>query len=172
MPRSSLKAPVQVALLVETSNAYARGLLRGIVSYLREHRLWSLYLSEHNRGDKPPRWLAHWKGHGIIARIENVAIAEALRQVSVPVVDVSAARLLPSLPWFETDDGAIAHLAAEHLLERGFTHFGYAGDRRFNWSKWREEHFENSIRAAGHTLHRYKTRRVFAPDDDEQVNDL
>src|SRR6185436_17926768 len=82
-PRRSLKAPVKVALLVETSNAYARGLLRGIVSYIREHRLWSLYLSEHNRGDKPPRWLAHWKGHGIIARIENIAIAEALRQVSV-----------------------------------------------------------------------------------------
>src|SRR5205814_7588687 len=45
MAHRSLKAPVKVALLVETSNAYARGLLRGIVSYIREHRLWSLYLS-------------------------------------------------------------------------------------------------------------------------------
>src|SRR6267154_5761831 len=101
-----LKAPVKVALLVETSNAYARGLLRGIVSYIREHRAWSLYLSEHNRGDRPPGWLARWNGHGIIARIENSSIADALRPVRLPVVDVSAARLLPSLPWFETDDGA------------------------------------------------------------------
>src|SRR5438445_8411848 len=113
----------KVALLIETSNAYARGLLRGIVSYTREHPRWSLYLSEHTRGDRAPSWLRRWEGHGIIARIENPAIAEALRPLAVPIVDVSAARLVPSLPWFETDDGAIAHLAAEHLLERGFTNF-------------------------------------------------
>src|SRR5438094_10643097 len=101
-----VKRPPKVALLVETSNAYARGLLRGVVSYIREHRSWSLYLSEHNRGDRPPRWLARWKGHGIIARIENASIAQALRRVRLPIVDVSAARLIPSLPWFETDDGA------------------------------------------------------------------
>ena len=167
-----MKAPLKVALLVETSNSYARGLLRGIVSYIREHRPWSLYLSEHNRGDKPPRWLAHWNGHGIIARIENSTIAEALRQVSVPIVDVSAARLIPSLPWFETDDGAIAHLAADHLLERGFKYFGYAGDARFNWSNWRSEHFQNCIRAAKRESFVYRPTRGFSPDDEEQVDDL
>ena len=57
-PHSVVKTPLKVALLVETSNTYARGLLRGIVSYIREHRPWSLYLSEHNRGDRPPGWLA------------------------------------------------------------------------------------------------------------------
>jgi len=31
-----VKAPPKVALLIETSNAYARGLLRGIVSYIHE----------------------------------------------------------------------------------------------------------------------------------------
>lgn len=167
-----MKAPVKVALLVETSNAYARGLLRGIVSYIREHRLWSLYLSEHNRGDKPPRWLARWKGHGVIARIENAAIADALRNIAIPIVDVSAARLLPSLPWFETDDGAIAHLAADHLLERGFKYFAYAGDARFNWSNWRCEHFQNCIRAAGRDSFVYQPTRGFALDDEDQVDDL
>jgi len=167
-----VKPPVKVALLIETSNAYARGLLRGIVSYIREHRPWSLYLSEHTRGDRPPPWLAHWKGSGIIARIENSAIAAALRQVSVPVVDVSAARLIPSLPWFETDDGAIAHLAADHLLERGFKYFAYAGDDRFNWSNWRCEHFQNSIRAAGHECFIYHPTQGLALDDQEQVDDL
>ena len=164
--------PLKVALLIETSNAYARGLLRGIVSFVREHRPWSLYLSEHTRGDRAPSWLPDWKGHGIIARIENRQMAEALRGMNVPVVDVSAARLIPALPWFETDDGAIAHLAAEHLLERGFTHFGYAGDQRFNWSNWRGEHFQNCIRAMGRECQVYQATREFAPDEDEQVDDL
>ena len=167
-----MKPPVKVALLIETSNAYARGLLRGIVSYIREHRPWSLYLSEHTRGDRPPPWLARWRGSGIIARIENAAIAAALRQVSVPVVDVSAARLIPSLPWFETDDGAIAHLAADHLLERGFKYFAYAGDGRFNWSNWRCEHFQNSIRAAGRQCFIYHPAKGLALDDQKQVDDL
>jgi LacI family transcriptional regulator len=165
-----VKPPVKIALLIETSNAYARGLARGVVAYIREHRPWSLYLSEHNRGDKPPTWLNHWDGHGIIARIENQAIANVLRHVPVPIVDVSAARLIPSLPWFETDDGAIAHLAADHLLERGFKHFGYAGDTRFNWSKWRCEHFQNSIRAANRECSVFNT----GPEVDEEqfVQDL
>jgi LacI family transcriptional regulator len=162
----------KIALLIETSNAYARGLLRGIVAYIRQHQPWSLYLSEHNRGDKAPAWLSSWKGDGIIARIENASMAEALRKVSVPVVDVSAARLLPGLPWFETDDGAIALLAAEHLLERGFTNFAYAGDDRFNWSKWRGEHFVNCVRAAGHSCSIYKSQHHFAADDDRLIDDL
>src|SRR6266567_1896178 len=51
-----------VALLVETSNEYARGLLHGVVSYVREHRPWSTYLAEHGRGDAPPTWLSNWSG--------------------------------------------------------------------------------------------------------------
>ena len=171
-PHSVVKTPLKVALLVETSNTYARGLLRGIVSYIREHRPWSLYLSEHNRGDRPPGWLARWNGHGIIARVENLSIAEALRQLSVPIVDVSAARLIPSLPWFETDDGAIAHLAADHLLERGFRYLAYAGDGRFNWSNWRCEHFQNCARAAGRQCFIYRPTKGFALDDEELVDDL
>lgn len=167
-----MKPPLNVALLIETSNAYGRGLLRGIVSYVREHRSWSLYLSEHNRGDRPPTWLERWAGHGIVARIENNAIASALRNVSVPIVDVSAARLIPSLPWFETDDGAIAHLAAEHLLERGFKHFGYAGDSRFKWSNWRCEHFEYSVRAAGYKCAIYQAVARADSSDQDDVDDL
>lgn len=142
------------------------------MSYIREHRPWSLYLSEHNRGDRPPGWLARWNGNGIIARIENASIAEALRQVGAPIVDVSAARLIPSLPWFETDDGAIAHLAADHLLERGFKYFAYAGDARFNWSKWRCEHFQNCIRAAGRECFAYHPTKGFSLNDEGQVDDL
>lgn len=166
----SVKAAPKVALLVETSNSYARGLLRGIVSYIREHRSWSLFLSEHNRGDKPPGWLARWDGNGIIARIENHAIAEALRRLRLPIVDVSAARLIPSLPWFETDDGAIATLAAEHLLERGFKHFAFCGDARFNWSNWRCEHFQNCIRTAGKECFAHQSK--YPPDDEKQVSEL
>ncbi len=151
--------PRHVALLIETSNDYARGLLYGIRAYIREHGSWSLYLGEHGRGDRPPTWLAKWKGDGIIARIENRAIAKAVVASGLPVVDVSAARIVPEIPFIETYDTAIAKLAAEHLFERGFRHFAYCGDPRFNWSKWRGEEFTKIVRAAGHICHVYQTAR-------------
>jgi len=149
----------QVALLIETSNAYARGLVQGVVHYIREHRPWSFHLMEQGRGDDPPAWLKGWKGDGIIARIETPRIAAAVVKTGLPAVDLSAARLVPALPWVETDDAQIAKLAAEHLLERGFRHFAFCGVARFNWSVWREEHFAARVRAAGHDCHVYQPKR-------------
>ena len=146
-----------VALLIETSNEYARGLLRGIMAYLREHDPWSIHLPEQGRGDAPPPWLARWRGDGIIARIETPEIASAVQGVGVPLVDVSAARHVPGIPWVETDDRVFAQMAAEHLVERGFRHFGFCGDPRFNWSQWRREHFEQLVLEAGGTCHVYQS---------------
>jgi LacI family transcriptional regulator len=123
-----------VALLIETSNSYARELLRGVHAYLREHRPWSIYLPEAGRGDMPPTWLTSWDGDGIIARIENKRIARIVRGCREPVVDLSAGRFVPELPCVETDNQEIARLAFEHLYERGFRSFAYCGDDRFAWS--------------------------------------
>jgi len=139
-----------VALLIETSNAYGRGLLQGIVHYARENHPWSFHVMEQGRAQDPPAWLAGWDGDGIIARIETARIAQAVRRTKLPVVDLSAARLVPALPWVETDDIAIARLGFAHLRERGFKHFAYCGDARFNWSRWREVEFGRLARAAGH----------------------
>jgi len=141
-----MKSRPVVALLIETSNAYARGLLEGIVSYVRRHDPWSLYLPEMRRGEVPKDWPARWKGDGIIARIENVETARAVRRAKLPTVDLSAGRHLPQVPWVETDDAAIARLAVEHLAERGFRNFAFCGDRQFAWSRGREDVFAAAVR--------------------------
>jgi LacI family transcriptional regulator len=140
----------RVALVIETSNDYARGLLHGVRTYIRQYGRWTITLDEHSRGEANPTWLARWRGDGVIARIENSRIARAVMSSGLPAVDVSAARLVPSLPWVETDDRAIARMAADHLAERGLRHFGYVGDERFNWSRWRREHFVEAVRNAGY----------------------
>jgi LacI family transcriptional regulator len=147
-----------VALLIETSNAYARGLLSGIMAYVRQHKPWSIHLPELGRGDTPPEWLGRWRGDGIIARIETRPIARAVAGTRRPVVDVSAARHMPTVPWVETDDAAIARLAAQHLLERGFRTLGFCGEPRFNWSRGRQEHFARAAREAGAELHVYEAQ--------------
>ena len=146
-----------VALLIETSNAYSRGVLAGIIEYIRQNGRWSIFLPEQERGGKPPNWLPHWDGNGIIARIENGEIANAVRKTGLPVVDVSAARHNPNIPWVETDDEAIVDLAVEHFIERGFRHFAFCGDPGFNWSNWRQQHFERKVAQAKLPCHIHKS---------------
>jgi len=147
------EARPQVALLIETSNAYARGLLEGVAAYLREHRPWSIYLSEHGRGESIPAWLHRWKGDGIIARVENASIAKAVMGRALPTVDLSAGRLLKNAPCVETDNAAIARLAARHLLDRGFRRLGFCGITDYAWARLRMEHFQHAAREAGLDCH-------------------
>ena len=144
-----------MALLIETSNSYARGILRGIHRYLREHRAWTIEMPEQGRGAPPPLHLGRWRGDGIIARIENPRIAEAVREAAVPTIDVSAARLLPELPVVETDNEAIVRLALGHLLAAGFQQFAFCGDDRFAWSRHRRDLFARLVGEAGFAASSY-----------------
>lgn len=150
---SRRRGPHHVALIVETSNAYARNLLHGVVRYVREHTPWSLFLVEQSRGQTAPEWVANWRGDGIIARIENPQVADAVLASGLPAVDLSAGRFAPSLPWVETDDVQIARMAFNHLADRGFKAFAYGGDERFMWSRSRGVEFARLVQARGCRLH-------------------
>lgn len=164
----------RVALLIETSNAYARGLLSGIYSFIREQGNWSTYFPELSRGDLPPDSLQRFQGDGIIARIENVQIAEAVARLNLPVIDVSASRALPNVPWVETHDESIAELAVQHLQDRGFRHFAFCGDDRFAWSRYRCEGMKRILSRQGYPCHTYgeagqNLKDMIRPLDEEQL---
>jgi LacI family transcriptional regulator len=138
-----------VALLVETSNAYARGLLAGVHRYVSANPGWSLYLAEHSRHETDFSWLEGWQGDGVLARIENQATADFILRLGLPIVDLSAARLIPDLPGVETDDNRIAAWAVDHFAQRGLRHFAFCGDERFGWSVERGLRFAEHVRERG-----------------------
>ncbi|QDT05428.1 Xylose operon regulatory protein [Rubripirellula lacrimiformis] len=148
-----------VALLIETSNAYARGLLKGIASYMHENELWSIYLPELGRDSGPPEWLKRWKGDGIIARIENDAVAAAIQRLDLPVVDVSAARHIPEIPYFEINEVGVGRLAFYHLQERGLRNFAYCDEPRFRWSQLRRDGFAKYVAAGGFECNVFQPKR-------------
>lgn len=133
-----------VAVIVETSNSYARGILRGIHDYAKSRR-WTLYLTEHGRHEIDESFAGDWKFDGIIARIETDSMARIVTAMGVPTVDVSAARLVQGIPWVETDDEAITQLALEHLRDCGLQNFAFFGDPFYNWSIWRQQAFERIL---------------------------
>jgi LacI family transcriptional regulator len=101
--------------------------------------------------------LRKWNGDGIIAALDDPQIREIVSTFSGPVVgfgDGKGSRGLP-IPYFATDDVAIAQLGAEHLLERGFSNYAYCGGHiaaEFYqpWSENRAAAFVHRIRQAGY----------------------
>lgn len=165
--------PPRVAVLIEASNAYARGLLKGIHRYVQEDGNWTIFLPEHGRGDPPLDALARWQGDGAIVRIETPAIARAVESLlatqQIPVIDVSAAGLVAGLPCVETDDEAIGRAAARHFLDRDFQHYAYLGDPRFRWSENRRHSFLEAIASAGHHVDVFAPSGGGAEREDDQI---
>lgn len=116
-----------VALLIETSGSYGRGLLRGVAKYNRMHGGWSTYFHPHGLGDPPPAWLTNWKGDGILARVDTPEIADVLLQSGVPVLNLRGTVDDLPFPYVGPDHARIGELAAEHLLEHGLRNFAFCG---------------------------------------------
>jgi LacI family transcriptional regulator len=117
-----------VALLVETTGAYGRGLLQGIAKYNREHGGWSTYFRPHALNDAAPGWLRTWKGDGMIVRVETPEQYEAIRRCGAPAVNLrgTIASELP-LPYVTMDNRQVAQLALQHFKDRGIRHFAACG---------------------------------------------
>lgn len=131
----------KVALLIESSRTYGRGILRGIAKYAHSRGQWSCFTEERELHSGIPAWLGKWKGHGIISRIEDRKMAAALVKTGLPVVDVLGNARFPGISTFDTDAGAVAKLAADFFLKAGFQHFGFCGYRKIPFSERREAAF-------------------------------
>lgn len=146
----------KVALLIESSRAYGRGLLRGVASYLHTHADWSVYLQSRSPEDPPPPWLSGWNGHGIIARVESRTLEDAIRSTGLPAIDVRGAFDL-DMPLVETNEHSTCQLAFEHLQNRGFRHLAFCGFEGANYSERRLRYFRQLAASAGLPLFSYES---------------
>ncbi len=150
-----------VALLIETSREYGRGLLRGVIRYLREHGPWSLYFRPKGLGEPPPVWLETWHGDGILVRADNRPLAEAVVRSRLPAVELRWSFPDLDLPAVGIDNRAVVALAVDHLRERGFRDFGFCGlpARQNIVVDFRQTCFAEQVRAIGGTAHVFPARR-------------
>jgi LacI family transcriptional regulator, galactose operon repressor len=150
--RSGGRAP-QVALLLETSTEYGRGLLRGILRYSRLHGPWSMYVAPRHLDQVLPE-AESWNGTGIIARIRSPQMEKQILSTGLPFV---ASQLGESRPpkagrrfgEIDTHSTAIAQMGAKHLLERGLRSFAFCGFMNCHWSAVREMEYVRLLREKG-----------------------
>jgi len=159
--RSISKIP-RVAIWIETSRGYARGLIRGVADYVRQHGPWSIYFTPHGQFDPLPLWLRKWRGDGILARIENRRAARILVATRLPLIDLSCR--LPDFREriFGIDNRPVAQMAFDHLRERGFRHYGFYGVPRglHVHMDYRCEYFCQSVSRAGMGCEVFELRRI------------
>jgi LacI family transcriptional regulator len=171
----------RVALIVETSLAPGREILMGVARYLREHAPWGTFLEPRSLEEVVPSWLSTWNGQGIIARVQNRQIADAVIAAGIPAVDVLGVVQDTGLPLVHTDDARISALAAEHLLERGFRHLAFFNRPGERWSERRRDAFVGYVEGRAHScvvfdaprhLHHTKRWEEYADDLARWIADL
>ena len=148
----------RVAVLIETSRAYGRGLLQGIARYLRDHGPWSLYFKPQGLGEPPPTWLRSWRGDGILARIDDLRMARAVKAAGVPAIDLRGRLPGLGLPRVGVNNSVLARLAFEHLRDRGLRHYAFCGRPRGEHVHLdqRCDDFCRLVQAAGYTVSVYQ----------------
>ncbi len=141
----------RVALLIETSREYGRGLLRGIARYQQQCAPWSLYLRPQGLDEPPPFWLEHWDGDGILARINNQHMADVVLRAGLPTVDLRGAIPNLGLPFIGVDNRPVARLAFDHLRDSGVKHFAFCGSPAGEnpHQDFRRDYFSRLVEEAG-----------------------
>ena len=155
--KKSRKHIRQVALLIESSRAYGRGLLQGIAAYAQEHGNWSLRHQEMAINAEPPHWLTRWKGDGILVRAETPNMVRAIQKLGLPAIDLRCWRSTGKIPGFDTDDTSVVQLAVDHLRDRGFTQFAFCGFGGANYSERRLFEMQKYVRELGYDVVAYES---------------
>ena len=130
----------RVALLVETSKSYGRGVLRGISRWVRDHGPWTLYADERGLEDRIPRRLEATRFSGVISRLRKDRLPAAWRRSKLPVVFLRREDSGAVERGVYSDEAAIAVAAASHLVDQGFRHLAFCGVAT-TWSNLRQQAF-------------------------------
>jgi LacI family transcriptional regulator len=150
----------RVVLLIVTSREYDRALLRGIARYSRLHGPWTFFR-------EPLFYTKPGTGKTLLSRlklqeVDGIIMREPMKHDQIislglpTVVSPYTKDRIPGPPNVVSDHAAMAEMAAEHLLDRGFQNFAYCGFDDMYFSEARGQFFQKRIEKAGLNVHFYK----------------
>ena len=158
-----MKVP-KVALFLENSRQYGRGLTWGIARYSKLYGPWTFYRDDPfyggNRERKDVSWIKKWGADGIIAR--DFEFFGQLLDLNLPLISASAFLDHENENLIEiiTDNIKIGRLALDHFANRGFRNYAYCGFKDMPWSVGREQCYERILRQEGHRLDSFNSNSI------------
>lgn len=145
---------LKVAVLIENSRAWGRGLTRGIARYSRLHGPWqflkqpAFFASSHKSFLED---IKEFNPDAIIMR--EVRDAQRIIDLGKPVViSGHLTKRYDAAINIVEDAAATGQMAAEHLLSKGLINFAFCGYDDMFWSQERGEGFCHKIKESGKSV--------------------
>ena len=164
--KSLTKTRPRIAILVDTSTSWGRRVILGIGNYARQYGPWQTFLEARGM-EEHLRIASGWQGDGIIARVSTPAIAQELKALKIPVVNVSGIRVQNAdFPTVTTDPKLVTEMALSHFRNRGFRNFGYFNLRGLSYVAAQKDAFVNTVKSIGGecALYEVKVKTRAEPD--------
>ena len=165
----------KVALVIEKSRAFGRGLLHGIAHYANLHGPWLFYTEpqrDNKRRERPYKWIADLDADGIIGYSWDASLIRMIVDLGVPAILRGIDKPTSNTFCMMTDQVAISRMAAVHFLERGFKRFAYCGYDDMMWSQRRGQSFGRALEESGYRCFFYrspKAKRLRTPDKEQAI---
>jgi len=138
-----------IGLMVDPLSGYGIKILDGISRYAQRKPGWRIAYFDRERKELADL-VESWQGDGIICTVVDQRFHDAATSRKIPVVNVAGLLDGSEVVSVLSDDRAIGRMAAEHLLDRGFTNFVYIRRRDgTRYSQDRGEGFRTRIEEAG-----------------------
>jgi LacI family transcriptional regulator len=169
-----MKTAPRIAVLLDSSRGYERGLLQGVWQYARLHGPWVLlrrrpyYQRISGLANDSPAELRRARVDGVIAHYRPEL--RKILDLGVPVVFAPGMELTTDTVSVVNDNGLIGTMAADHLAGLGLRNLAYAGFELQTWSTGRLEGFVSRAAALGLSVEPYlvpfrASRRPAASDE-------
>lgn len=160
----------KVILLLETSREFGRQLITGIARYSRLNGPWSFYKEPIGLKGSIPN-LTNWEPDGIIMR-DSLSSKELLKLKIPTIIVVHNSTYPKELPAIKTDSPAVAKLASQHFIEKGFKNLAFCGFNDYKWSQERGFYFNQFNDEAGIKTYNYIRAKNIKQDDWENEQPL
>lgn len=141
--------------------------MQGIAKYSSLHGPWTFqrefpfYYKESECGEGRSFHPNNWEADGIImVNIPRQKKVEKIIETGLPMIAKGLKNPIKGVPNILTDSVATGKMAADYLLSRGFTHFGYCGVDEMFWSRNRAISFGEEIAKFGFETSYYQRPRL------------
>ncbi len=154
----------KIILLMDFSEEYSKGLLKGISRYSKETGPWlfcrmPLFYRETRGIDGILDWAKEWKADGIIGQLYNDKDIGKIVEAGIPVIAQDFKERFAEIPNITGAYHEAGVIGAEYFLKKGFKNFAFYGFRDIVWSRERAEGFEERLKKAGHKVHYFEHRK-------------
>lgn len=144
------KPRIKIALLLDKSGSYDRGLIRGIVKFSQFPINYEFFLQAPNYTvpDEKKRLMKKLKlwGPDFIIINDNLLIEE-FKLMGIPIFVTPSYKLVNGVINIIADDAIIGKLGAKYFIDKGYKNFAFYGSDQIFWSKNRKISFKKEVEA-------------------------